>query len=485
MKLPRATPSEVGLDAKALKDLIAELGKLDCHSVMVQRHGKVCTEGWWAPYAPEHSHMLFSVSKSFTSTAIGFAVGEGLLSVKDRVMKFFADDLPCKTCEHMQQMTVHDLLTMSTGHVDAINTRPYAYKVVDKPERDDCLYHCLTSYVDRKPGSLFVYNNGATYMANAILQKLTGQKVVDYLQTRLFEPLGIKDVVWETNSYGKCLGYSGLLLGTEDLAKFGEFLLRRGMWNGKQLLSSKWFDEATKGQVTLPPSWTSNQPSTSGYGYQFWVYKDDNAYRADGLFGQFDIVMPVLDAVVTITSGHDQGLEIAAIVPKMMKAAVLNSPKNQTREEEDLQCTACSLKFPPPKGEASPSARARSGDVYEVAENELGIQKMKWDFAATDSLTIWKKDTPLVIQIGHGSWVKSVHDPDPTDSRTDLFRNVAAAGAWRDGKYHFEVVHLQTPYRDVLEVRFDSHGFKADWKTLPSAEWERSEYHLMGRPMHA
>ena len=284
MSLPRAATSANRLDSNAVLQLVDKLGEVNCHSVMIVRHGHVVAEAWWAPYRKEYRHTMFSLTKSFTSIAIGFAVQEGLLSVHDHVLKFFPGVLPCMPCEYMTKMTVRDLLTMTTGHTAEHPNRWYGFGR-SKEERNaekDHLYHFLTSYVDHEPGSEFFYNTPATYMCGSILHTLTGQSVFEYLGPRLLDPLGITNYHCEVNSRGLNPSGFGAQLCTEDMAKFGVFLLNRGKWNGDQLLSAQWIDEATGWQVD-----NSNHPIgmpdwQSGYGYQFWRCAVPRVYRGDG-----------------------------------------------------------------------------------------------------------------------------------------------------------------------------------------------------------
>lgn len=178
-KLPRALPHEMGIEPKAILNFIDKLEEqqLGIHSFMLMRHNKVVAEGWWNPMKPQYNHMLFSLSKSFTSTAIGFAVQEKLLSVEDYVVSFFPDKLPTEPCENMKKMKIKHLLNMCTGH----SAEPYT-TFNPALAGSDWVYNFLTSYVDREPGSLFVYNTPATYMLSAILQKITGITIFDYLR---------------------------------------------------------------------------------------------------------------------------------------------------------------------------------------------------------------------------------------------------------------------------------------------------------------
>ncbi|MFN4905567.1 MAG: serine hydrolase domain-containing protein, partial [Planctomycetota bacterium] len=194
IRLVRATPESQGVSSAAIaKFLRAADEKVNSmHSVMILRHGKVIAEAWWAPEDATKPHVLWSLSKSFTSTAVGLAVEEGKLSIEDRVVGFFPDDLPGEPSENLRKMQVKDLLTMSTGHADEPNVR----------QSQDWIKSFLAHPLPHPPGTFFRYNTPATFMQSAIVQKVTGKTVVDYLQSRLFDPLGIQPPRWDTNPQG-------------------------------------------------------------------------------------------------------------------------------------------------------------------------------------------------------------------------------------------------------------------------------------------
>ncbi len=289
--LPRSTPEAQGVSSAAILDFVktADRDVTTMHSFMLVRHGHVVAEGWWKPEAAEKPHVLWSLSKSFTSTGIGLAVAEGKLSLDDEILKFFPDDAPVEPPRNLQSMRVRDLLRMSTGHqqepsrkLDGVWTKMF-----------------LETPVPFKPGTHFLYNTSGTYMLSAILQKATVQTLFEYLQPRLFEPLGIEGATWDTSPQGISIGGYGLKVRTEDIAKFGQLYLQRGAWNGKQILPAAWVDEATARQTS-----NGSRPESDwdqGYGYQFWRCRH-GAYRGDGKDGQFCIVLPELDTVIAITA---------------------------------------------------------------------------------------------------------------------------------------------------------------------------------------
>lgn len=300
--LPRSTPESEKVSAKGIADYLkaAKDSGQDLHSLMILRHGKVVAEYWFGDNAASKNHVMHSVSKTFTATAVGFAVAENRLRVTDKVISFFPDDLPDTVSQNLKDLELRHLLTMSVGHdVDPTGS------IRNKKESWERMF--LAVPIPHKPGTRFVYNSLATYMLSAIVQRVTGQKVLDYLYPRLLRPLGITGAEWQTSPTGINTGGWGLFIKTEDMAKMGQFLLQKGKWKGKQLLTAAWFDEASKAHITQPPVWVKagtdwkESDWVQGYGYQMWRSRH-NSYRADGANGQFILVLPEKDAVIVTTA---------------------------------------------------------------------------------------------------------------------------------------------------------------------------------------
>jgi CubicO group peptidase (beta-lactamase class C family) len=296
--LPRSTPEAEGISSQAIVEFVeaADKNVNTFDSFMILRHGKVIAEGWWKPNSAEIPHVLNSVSKSFTSTAIGLAIHDRKLKLDDPVLKFFPADAPQDLSENLKAMTVRDLLTMSGGHEvepKAVGGGPSVKQFLSQP-------------VAYRPGTHFLYNTMGSYVLSAIVTKVTGETALEYLKPRLFQPLGVENPRWDSSPEGNSLGGSGLYLRTEDVAKFGQLLLQKGKWNGKQLVPRRWIQRATSKQISneneshakIGPDWIE------GYGFQFWRCRH-NAYRADGAGGQFIVVMPDQDVVVAITAASD------------------------------------------------------------------------------------------------------------------------------------------------------------------------------------
>ena len=297
-----ATPETMGMESQGIRSWLeaVDAAGLELHGYVILRHGETVAEGWWDPYQPQEPHILHSLSKSFTATAVGFAVSEGLLTVDDAVLSFFPEYAPANPEPFLREMKVKHLLTMGTGHTSDFMDG------VRAQEDGNYVRYFLANPPQQAPGSLFVYNNLATYMCSAIVTKLTGLTVRDYLVPRLFKPLGIETPYWSTCPLGNSAGAYGLRLTTRDMAVFGQFLLQKGCWKGRQLLPAAWIDEALSFQIQSAgsedkPGEPPNEWNT-GYGYQFWRCQD-GSFRADGAFGQICVVGARHDAVVAFNAG--------------------------------------------------------------------------------------------------------------------------------------------------------------------------------------
>lgn len=304
--LPRSTPDTEKVSAKGIQNYLDAVKKSgqDLHSIMILRNGKVVAEHWLGEHAANNPHIMNSVSKTYTATAIGFAVSEGKLNVTDKVISFFPDKLPATLSQNLKDLEIKHLLTMSVGH------DPNAVREKTR-NNDDWVEAFLAEPITENPGTQFNYNSLATYMLSAILQKVTGEKLIDYLYPRLFRPLGIAGARWEECPQGINIGGWGLYVKTEDMAKLGQFFLQKGKWNGVQLLPASWIVEATTSHIESLPAGVKKEdlkikPDESdwlqGYGYQMWRSRY-NSYRADGANGQFILVLPEKDAVI-VTTAH-------------------------------------------------------------------------------------------------------------------------------------------------------------------------------------
>ncbi len=398
---PTRSPESQGISSNAVLNFIHAVDQNihDMHSFILLRHGQLVAQGHWAPYDPQLPHMLFSLSKSFTSTAIGLAAAEGRLSIDDPVISFFPDDLPAKISRNLAAMRVRHLLSMSSGHAQDTTRH------ITQRKDNHWVKGFLAMPVRYRPGSHFVYNSGATYMLSAILQKVTGQTLLEYLQPRLFDPLGFAAPSWESCPRGINTGGWGLALRTEEIARFGQLYLQKGQWQGKTLIPAEWVETATAWQVANAGT-NPNPDWQQGYGFQFWRCQH-GAYRGDGAFGQYCVVLPEQDAVLAITSGLDNMQAVLTLVwehllPGMQPAALAEDPAAQAQ----LAAGLAELARPAPRGAASsPLAAQIAGRTYRFDSNPMRIQQASFQFSAGGcQLTVKDQRGLHVLDCGPAEW---------------------------------------------------------------------------------
>lgn len=454
-RLPHTSPESVGIDSAGIQAFLEAVNSkvAGLHSFILMRHGKVAAEGWWLPYAPHYPHMLYSLSKSFTSTAVGFAVAEGKFTVDSLVTSFFPDELPDKIDDNLKAMRVKHLLMMGTGH-DKDTTG-----ATTSNKEGNWVKGFLALPVEHAPGSKFVYNSTATYMLSAIVQKVTGKTVLEYLTPRLLQPLGIEGATWETCPKGINVGGWGLSVKTEDIARFGQTYLQKGKWNDKQVIPAAWVEEATRkhisnGDPANPSDWSQ------GYGYQFWRCQHGN-YRGDGAFGQYCVVMPEHNAVLAITSGVGdmQAVLNAAwehLLPAMKSEAIATKPT------VDLKKTLTNLAVPVIEGKQnSPTAERISGKTFTFEKNDNKIESLSLTFSG-EHCTIKLKDArgEHTAKCRMGDWARGKTTAVNINPAVNLTQKsdetVAIRGMWTDDDtLALQICFVKTPYIQTFTCRFE------------------------------
>ncbi len=286
---------------------VIEQKKLDLYGVIVRQNGEITGNFRWRN---NDRINIRSASKGVTCMAIGLAVQEGLLKLDDKMVSFFPESLPENPDPNLLEITVRDLLMMATGH-EVYLLQPAGRDAIE----GDWLDYVFRHPVAQKPGTKFVYNNSAPYLCSAIIKKLTGEDIRDWMMPRLFDPLGIRNPQWFKSPQNISLGLGGLFLTTEELSRLGQLCLNRGEWEGRQLIPAEWIDEATKLQIKTETTMghidqMPEKDFAAGYGYFFWRNRTEG-YRFNGKYGQFCIVLPERNAVVTTTAfeeNDEQGI---------------------------------------------------------------------------------------------------------------------------------------------------------------------------------
>jgi CubicO group peptidase (beta-lactamase class C family) len=425
--LPRSTPENQEVRSDSILEFLdaVENAKLEFHSLMVLKHGQVIAEGWWKPYAADLKHMLFSLSKSFTSSAIGSLVNAGKVGLEDAVISFFPEDLPLEISTNLRAMKVGHLLCMASGHSDD-PTNSSSIR-----ESQNWIKTILEQPVDFEPGTHFVYNSGASFLLSAIVQKISGQTLLEFLKPHLLEPLGIENATWATNVQGIHFGGWGLSITTEDIAKFGQLYLQKGVWNGQQILSSTWIEQATSSQVSNSDKPTSDWQQ--GYGFQFWRCQH-GAYRGDGAFGQYCVVMPEQNAVVVITSAVNDMQQVLSLVWEHLLPG-LNSSQTlkPSNASEILKHKLLNLELPVVQGEKTSALTTRVSNLNYIFEaNEANIQTMNFKFLAEHLELIVTNDSGNHTLIcGYGRWLENTTMFEPSAGFGNLeLQKASLQGAW-------------------------------------------------------
>jgi CubicO group peptidase (beta-lactamase class C family) len=472
--LPRSAPETQGVSSDAILGLLDAMAASnhEYHSLMILRHGHVIAEGWWKPYRPKAPQMLYSLSKSFTSTAVGLAVSEGRLSVDDKVLKFFPDEAPDSISENLAALRVRDLLSMSVGQAQDSTGSLWG--------KEDWVRQFLSLAIANPPGTAFLYNSGATYMCSAIVQKVTGQRIIDYLTPRLFRPLGIEGMTWETCPRGINTGGWGLKLPTEALARFGQLYLQRGVWNGKQVISPSWVDLATSFKIQQPASDLEKARRDSdwhqGYCYQFWRSRH-NSYRGDGAYGQYVVVMPDQDAVVAITSETPNMQGEMNILWEHLLPALKSGGKPGTGQNYGrLKSRLASLQLPPLQVSAkSPLAAKITARAYLVDSNEQGITAFTWDISKRKvSFTLKDSGGSHLIRCGLGDWLDgetTMPGMPPKLTRGELgpVSKVAGCATWTTPRtLEMRWQFYETPHHASLTCEFTESGDTVEVALLDS-----------------
>jgi CubicO group peptidase (beta-lactamase class C family) len=471
--LPRSSPIEQHIDPAgvlAFLDALDARPDIEMHSFMLVRHGHVVAEGWWRPYSAERVHLLYSLSKSFASTAAAFAAAEGLLSLDDTVIKHFPEFDSDITNSHSRAMRIRDVAAMASGH------ERETYMEALKLDPKEPVRGFLLIPPDQPPGTVFAYNQPCTFTLASIVQRNAGMPLTSYLRSRLFDPLGIGDVGWSTYA-GRELGFTGLHARTEDVAKLGQLYLQQGNWNGQQLISQEWVAEATSRHIDNAaqqqhPDWRQ------GYGFQFWMSR--HGYRGDGAFGQFCVVLPEHDVVVATTaSSPDMQTILEAIWTHLLPALDRSSADVSSQDElasrlSGLELTAYQADKQPTDWEAwlsEPFAVSYADSDMAVVPTLTSVRVH--NSSSGTGLTLTEKDNAVTFDVGTRGWTIS----SPLDSFGQTIP-VAGAGGWSDPKtLRVEVIFLETPHRIDIECALDTHSACVSWRVPPLGGFKLAELH--------
>lgn len=460
--LPRSAPADQRVDPAAVLafvDAVEADPAIELHSLMVVRHGHVVAEGWWAPHTPERTRLLYSLSKSFTSTALGFALEEGRFGLDDTVVSHFPELDQDITDPRSRSVTLRHLASMASGH-----NRDMLDEVLARDPQEP-VRGLLLIPPDEEPGSIFAYSQPCTYALAAVIQRAAGMPLSAYLRPRLLDPLGIGEVGWLTWPPGREQGFSGLFARTEDVAKLGQLYLQRGRWGDTQLVPEPYVDQATSRRIDTPNQ--DNVDWRQGYGYQFWMAR--HGYRGDGAFGQFCVVLPTQDAVVATTGGTEA---MQAVLDSLWDHLLpgLGSGRPDAAAHRELAQRLAGLSLPACVAKPSPPRwRDWTDRPFPVAPGADGAPAAPLTSVALRQadhgleVTIAESANALTFPVGAGDWLVSA----PRDRHGDPVP-VATSGGWLDDhSLRVEVIFLESPHRMDIACSLPARTAEAAWRHPP------------------
>ena len=462
--LPSSTPAAQGVDAAgvhAFLDALEAAPDIEPHSLMIIRHGRLVASGWWAPYTSERLHLLYSLSKSFTATAAAIATAEGLLRLDDPVISYFPEFEADITDPRSRAMLVRHVASMASGHEAETIDRALA------TDRAELVRGFLLVPPERDPGTVFAYNQPTTYTLAAIVQRVTGQPLTEYLRPRLLDPLGIGPAAWLHDRAGRQLGFSGLHATTDAIARLGQLHLQDGVWEGERLLPEGWVAEATRPHIGNGDGTAQGALSDwqQGYGFQFWTSR--HGYRGDGAYGQFCLVLPEHDAVIATTAATERMQETLDLVWQHLLPAFGPGPLTGRRASDGdtaLRQRLARLALPPAPGKPAPPERAQnwSGAEFTPYGGVCADQPKLTGVGVTAGADGWalrltEDGHQVDLRVGEAGWAVA-DEPLPT----------AVSGGWSDADtLAVDIVFLETPHRLALTCSLPDRTFTAQWRTTP------------------
>lgn len=489
----RATPESQGISSKRLNSMIRELSetkKTDMHHLMVLRNSKVICECNFAPYRSGTWHITHSMCKSITGMAIGMLVAEGKLSLDENIYKIFESRQPFLLTIFHPTVTVENLLTMTSG---------VQFNETGAVAGNDWLGSYLNAAVQGKPGQTFQYNSMNTYVLSAIVTERTGMSLVDYLKPRLFEPLGITNICWESCPKGITKGGWGLFICAEDMAKLGQLYLQNGVWNGKQLIPESWIQVSTEKHY-------DTQEGTYGYGYQIWQEERPGSFEFNGMLGQNVMVYPDLNMVLVTNAGSDeyfQNCVMLDIVRKYFPCDYI--PKLQLAEQPADYLMLQRLVAEVENGDvAAPAVKSKSwkkaGNRHPHLSHMQSLDGRQYDFGKTN-VGIF----PLIMQVFHNNMTEGISRVAFTSDKGKFFVKFLEGQSWielevgfgkaresviaiheevyrvatigefatdEDGRQvlKLDIAYLEEAVRRKIKIFFDDNRLEVKWQETPGKD---------------
>jgi CubicO group peptidase (beta-lactamase class C family) len=442
-----SSPSAQDVDAEGISsflDAIEADPRIEPHGLIVQRHGHRIAEGYWAPHTGDRSRLVYSLSKSFTGTALGLLVGDGLLSLDDLVSDHLPELFDADTPDAVRRMRIRHIASMASGHaaetlLDAVLADP-----------DDPVRGFLTIAPDAEPGTLFAYNQPPVLVLARILQRLAGERLVDHLRRRVLDPIDAGDLRWRQIA-GSDMGFSGVFTSLDTIARLGQLHLDEGVWNGRRLLPDGWVAAASSLQT--PNGDWEQVDWQQGYGLQFWM--SCHGYRGDGAFGQFMVILPEYDTVVAMYSCTDRMQDVLDAMWEHLLPALGNGARRVGSDADEVLAERMRQLSLPTVGERL--GAAPPDDIPAMSYRRHETQQSHFTVTGLDTggegLTIHEEEGSFTV---------------PLSERWTVDDSIAASAARLEhGRIAVDLVFLHTPHRLEIELDPATATFVARWPLMP------------------
>ena len=476
----RVTPESVGIDSGDIEWLLDRLesGFTEPHGLMIMRHGKICAEGWWNPYAPGIRHGLQSHSKTYAATAIGIAYTEGIVKLDERIIDIFPEYAPEQPSENLKRLTVHDVLCMGCG----MDEMPMA--------TEHWIRDFLHTPVNHTPGTTYMYNSVGSSILSAIIVKKTGMSMHEYLKPRLYDKIGIfsDNHRWMKMPDGCEVGGGGLFATTEDNLRLMKLYADGGVWEGERILDDEYVKRATTLQNESATEAKNNplaKDNFVGYGYQIWMCRPNGVYRADGAMGQFTIVVPDKDMIIAITenaSGAHWAQTTLDVMWEFLERIEKHPAKAEnTEKSECLKNRMGRLALPNPKyAPYSPIAANIEGRQWKVIDGDFYME----DVGVAQHMSGCEMPQPIDVFCFHFTSDEIVMDWENREEKerlviaTDgsrrhntlpgrLISQVLLSGAWiSENKLEVKARYIETCKEETLLFTFEEKKIKITNSTM-------------------
>ena len=458
------TPEKKGISSENIEKYIRKLEekRLSTHDMIIMRGDEIVFENYWAPFHKNFLHRMYSVTKSVLSIAVGFAIQEGYLSLSDRICDLLPDESSIQTDLNMREITVRDMLMMSTAKT------PKDWFGARHPDRVR-FYFENEDHVSRPAGTVYEYDSPGSFVLGAALERQVGMSFIDYLRSRLFDKIGVsKEAHCLKCPGGHSWSDSAFLCSAEDLLRIGRFVMNGGRHNGEQLLNEEYIKEATGKQIDNNPMGLESY-CTQGYGYLIWrTY--DNSFFFNGMGCQFCVCVPDKD-IIFVYNGDNQGNPSAKDIIMdgffdyvARTASDAELPRNKAAEDS-LARYASSLKLYAVKSDIGRDFEAKiNGKIFILNKNPMGIEKLSFKFGEDVSelkYTNAQGDKTLFFRINENEFAifpeEGYSDEVGSQFAKGHYLKCAASGAWIEPQKLFIRVQVIDDYFGILNMNF---GFK-------------------------